>query len=63
MYLQRYEKVPIIGNFFSFSSHSTNRNAIKIMLWKLLIPNIQRIKSIRAIGAVLLIKLILFSTD
>ena len=35
------------------SSHSTHRNAIKIMLRKLLTPNIQRIKSIRTIGAML----------
>ena len=49
MYLQRYEKVTIIGNFFSFLSHSTHRNAIKTMLRKLLTPNIQRVKSIRAI--------------
>ena len=34
-------------------SHTTNRNAIKIMLRKLFTPNIQRIESIRAIGAVL----------
>ena len=34
-------------------SHTTNRNTIKIMLRKLLTPNIQRIESIRAIGAVL----------
>ena len=34
-------------------SHSTRRNAIKIMLLKLLTPNIQRIKSICAIGAML----------
>ena len=34
-------------------SYTTNCNAIKIMLRKFLTPNIQRIKSIRAIGAVL----------
>ena len=34
-------------------SHSPHRISIKIMLWELLTPNIQRIKSIRAIGAVL----------
>ena len=34
-------------------SYTTNRNAIKIMLRKLFTPNIQRIESIRAIGAVL----------
>ena len=49
MYLQRYEKVPIIGNFFSFLSRTTHSNAIKTMLRKLLTPNIQRVKSIRAI--------------
>ena len=47
MYVQRYEKVPIIGNFFIFLSHTTNRNAIKIMLRKLLTPNIQRIETIQ----------------
>ena len=34
-------------------SHTTHRNAIKIMLRKLFTPNIQRIKSIYAIGAML----------
>ena len=35
------------------SPYTTHRNAIKIMLWKLLTPNKQRIKGIRAIGTVL----------
>ena len=47
MYVQRYEKVPIIGNFFSFLSHTTHSNVIKIMLRKLLTPNIQRIETIQ----------------
>lgn len=34
-------------------SHTTHRKTIKIMLRKLLTPNIQRIKRISAIGAVL----------
>ena len=34
-------------------SHTTHRKTIKIMLRKLLAPNIQRIKSISAIGAML----------
>ena len=34
-------------------SHTPNRNSIKIMLRELLTPNIQRIESISAIGAML----------
>lgn len=34
-------------------SHTSHKSPIKIMLRKLLTPNIQRIKSISAIGAVL----------
>ena len=35
------------------SSYTTHCNAIKIMLQKLFTPNIQRVESIRTIGAVL----------
>lgn len=51
-------RIFFIINFLLFAkivclSHSTHKSPIKIMLRKLLTPNIQRIKSIRAIGAVL----------
>ena len=38
---------------YTHLSHTPYKSPIKIMLWEILTPNVQRIKSICAIGAML----------